>query len=230
MSLVADASLELDRNITYFDANKLPRQDILVTNPDKETLFLETEVLQVINPGTHKEERVKITDPDQVKLLVTPDKSIIPSGGRKNVRLLHLGKPPIIEEVYRVNFKPVVGKLHAKESGVKILVAYQVLVFIQPERPFIDLSGKREGNKMTFTNNGNINVLLRNGRHCPAGLSPKASETQKVKQCKNLKESYRIYAGEKWTMTLPENTNPKKGFIEYGLFDGKKEIVRQFTL
>ena len=226
----ASATMQLDRVITYFDADKLPRQDILVTNPDKEKLFLETEVLKVNFPGASNEERIKITDPDKVQLLVTPDKSIVPPGGRKTVRLLHLDKPPAVEEVYRVTFKPVVGKLEATESAVKILVAYQVLVFIRPKNPIVNVSGKAKDREITFINKGNINVVLRNGRYCPAGVSIKASRKKKQQHCKEFSESNRIYAGESWTMEIPDHAKPRKGFIEYGLFDGKKELTRQFAL
>ena len=226
----ASASIQLDRAITYFDADKLPRQDILVTNPDKERLFLETEVFKVNFPGASNEERIKITDPDKVQLLATPDKSIVPPGGRKTVRLVHLDKPPTIEEVYRVTFQPVVGESETKESAVKILVAYQVLVFIRPKHPFVNVAGKAKDREITFTNKGNINVVLRNGRYCPAGVSQKASRRRKQQHCKDISESNRIYAGGSWTLEIPPYAKPKKGFIEFGLFDGKKERSRQFAL
>ena len=37
-SLQAHAALSLDRIIVYFDPDELPRQDMVVTNPDPENL------------------------------------------------------------------------------------------------------------------------------------------------------------------------------------------------
>ena len=224
------AGLQLDKVITYFEADKLRRQDILVTNTDKEKLFLETEIFKVENPGAETEERIKITDPDKFQLLATPDKNIIPPGGRKTVRLLHLTPPPKTEEVYRVTFRPVLGKLQATDSAVKIIIAYQVLVFIRPVKPFIAVSSKIQGQKITFTNKGNINVVLRNGRYCPAGVRSKKSHKKQQQGCKALNESHRIYAGQNWTLTLTELTKNDRGLVEYGLFDGKNEVTKQFPL
>lgn len=46
-------------------------------------------------------------------------------------------------------------------------------------------------NKMTFTNNGNMNVVLRNGKYC-------ISEDNGT----NLNDGTRIYAGGSWEMPL----------------------------
>ena len=72
------ATMSLDRMIVYFKPNQLPRQDVVVSNPDKENLYLQTEVYNVVNPGTQQEERIRVTDPKDIKLLATPGKAIIP--------------------------------------------------------------------------------------------------------------------------------------------------------
>ncbi|WP_281647252.1 fimbria/pilus periplasmic chaperone [Parendozoicomonas sp. Alg238-R29] len=226
----AFSGVQLDRMIVYFDADKLPRQDILVTNPDKENLYLETEIFKVENPGTENEERVRITDPDKMQLLATPGKSIVAPGGRKTVRLVSLNPAPKVEEVYRITFRPVVGELEATQTAVKILVAYQVLAFIRPENPYFEVSAKSKGSEMTFSNSGNINVVLRNGLFCPKGVSQKASRETKQEKCSELEEGSRVYAGQSWTLQLPGEFQNKKGFVEYGLFDGQNEQTQQFPL
>ena len=117
---LASAGVQLDRVIVYFDADKLPRQDILVTNPDQEPLYLETEIFKVENPGASNEERVRITDPDKMQLLATPGKSIVAPGGRKTVRLVSLNPAPKVEEVYRITFRPVVGELEATQYQLAV--------------------------------------------------------------------------------------------------------------
>ena len=213
------ANLSLDRMIIYFDPDKPPREDVLVSNPDAETLYLQTEVFEVRKPGTPEEERVKITDPDDLKLLATPQKAIIPANGRKTVRLVSLEAPKQIEKVYRVTFRPVVGELEATQNAIKLLIAYQALVFIRPPNPKYDVVASQNGKAMVFTNKGNINVVLRNGKYC-----------QKKDDCTDLLEGSRIYAGEHWSLELPSEAQNGTGFIQYGLFDGKFEETARFDL
>ena len=216
-SASASAALSLDRMIVYFDPNKQPRQDIVVTNPDKETLYLQTEVYEVKNPGAENEERIKVTDPAKLKLLTTPNKAIIPANGRKTVRLVSLEKPTKNELVYRVTFKPVVGDLEATQTAIKLLIAYQTLVFIRPDNPAYDVSAKQKGSQLVFTNSGNINAVMRNGRYCT---------TNKDDSCKPISSTTRLYAGQSWTLDIP----PEAVRVKYGLFDGAFEKMQEFSV
>ncbi|MGB1270632.1 MAG: fimbrial biogenesis chaperone, partial [Endozoicomonas sp.] len=183
------ATMSLDRMIVYFKPDKLPRQDVIVSNPDKENLYLQTEVYKVVHPGTDKEERIRVTDPSAVKLLATPNKAIIPPNSRKTVRLVSLETPADKELVYRVTFRPVVGDLEAKRTAIKLLVAYQTLVFVRPKNPEYKVAASVSKGAMRFTNSGNINVVLRNGKYCTSNQPD---------SCTNLGEGSRIYAGESW--------------------------------
>lgn len=215
------ATMSLDRMIIYFKSDQLPRQDVVVTNPDAENLYLQTEVYKVIRPGTEKEERVRISDPAALKLLTTPNKAVVPPKSRKTVRLVSLETPKDKELVYRVTFKPVVGELEATQNAIKLLVAYQALVFVRPQNPEYKLSGKIENGTITFTNSGNINVVLRNGRYCTSNKSG---------SCTKLDAGNRIYAGESWTLPLPEGAKKGQGYIQYGLFDGELEKAKKFPI
>ena len=220
-SLQAHAALSLDRIIVYFEPDELPRQDMLVTNPDPENLYLQTEVYNVINPGTDKEEQVLATDPSQIKLLATPAKSVIPPNSRKTVRLVSLEKPKDKEAVYRVTFRPVVGEQEATQSGVKILIAYQALIFVRPDNPAYNVSARVEGDRVVFSNSGNMHAVLRNGQYC---------QNDNPESCTPLADTGRVYARESWTMPLPEGAAKGKGYIDYGLFDGEFEETQRFTL
>ena len=215
-STSVSAALSLDRMIVYFDSNKQPRQDVVVSNPDKETLYLQTEVFEVHNPGSENEERVKVTDPSKLKLLTTPNKAIIPANGRKTVRMVSLEKPTDNELVYRVTFKPVVGDLEASETAIKLLIAYQTLVFIRPDNPKYDVTAQQKGSQLVFTNSGNINAVMRNGKYCT---------TQKDDSCKPLDATTRLYADQSWILDVP----PEAVRVKYGLFDGTYEKTQEFA-
>lgn len=210
------ASMSLDKMVVYFEPGQPPRQDIMVSNPDPENLYLQTEVYKVINPGGENEERIRITDPDKLKLLATPQKAVIPPNGRKTVRLVSLETPGTDEAVYRVTFRPVVGDVKATQTAIKLLIAYQALVFIRPANPKYDIVAKWKDNKIVFTNKGNMNAVLRNGQFCTS---------KKDVSCKPLSESTRLYAGQSWTLELPDT----KGYVRYGLFDGRFEKTRTFS-
>ena len=210
------AAMSLDRMVVYFDADEAPRQDIVVSNPDAENLYLQTEVYKVINPGRKDEERVRVTDPAEMKLLSTPRKAIIAPNSRKTVRLVSLETPSSVESVYRVTFKPVVGDIKATQNAIKLLIAYQTLVFIRPDNAEYKVSAKREKGSITFTNSGNMNVVLRNGHFCTG-----KGDNRK---CDDIKEGIRLYAGQSWSLKLPSDSVK----VEYGLFNGETEERKVF--
>lgn len=214
-AVTLNASMLLNKVIVYFDPDQAPRQDIIIRNPDPENLYLQIEIYKVVHPGQKNEERVRVTDPDKLKLLATPRKAIISSNSRKTIRLVSLEVPKKTEEVYRVTFRPVVGDLKATETAIKILIAYQALVFVRPVDPAYDVTADWKGKKIVFSNKGNINAELRNGQFCTS---------KKDESCTPMEESTRLYAGQSWEVELPDS----KGYVRYGLFDGKFERLKTF--
>lgn len=110
------------------------------------------------------------------------------------------------------------GELEAQQTAIKLLVAYQALVFVRPQNPEYKLAATVNNGKMTFTNSGNMNVVLRNGKYCISEES-----------CTDLNDGTRIYAGGHWEMSLPEGTRGR-GYFQYGLFDGEFEETRRFAI
>lgn len=96
------------------------------------------------------------------------------------------------EHVYRVTVKPVAGKIQSDNSGLKIMVGYDLLVLLRPAVPAPDVRAVRSGHTLTFTNTGNVSVELVEGRQCSA---TKAA-------CVDL-PAKRLYAGASWSTTLP---------------------------
>lgn len=216
------ANMVLDRMIVHFKPNK-QWADIIVANPEKESLFLKVSVIKVENPGTPKEKKITITTPEQIELLVSPQKIEIPANGRQTIRVTRIIPSPKDKElVYRLAFTPVVGKIKTNKNAIKILISYQAIIFIQPSNPFIQIASTPAKQSVKFTNSGNVNVLLHQGKYCP-----QSKDKDKTK-CTDI-EGIRIYAGENWTMKLPENTEPT-GTITFSLHDGTKEHLQTFSL
>lgn len=200
---LGQASMVLDRSIVTFVPGKAPREDVTVNNPDAEPLFVEVEVLEVRNPGTDKEERIAVRNPEEIGLIATPKRLVVPAGSRRVVRLVNLAGHGQAERVYRVNVKPVIApeeadsaKAREKSMEVKILVAYQLLVFVSPEAPAAQLDGRREGTTLHLQNKGNVNIHLYDGRQCPPGDAKD--------QCVTL-QSVRLYPGNERNIALPRD-------------------------
>ncbi len=201
--------------IVHFEPGKPLRKDIEVQNPSSENLYVEITPAIVSEPGSENEERITITDPRESGLLVTPNKIVVPPGGRKLVRLVSLEPLGNKERVYRVTFKPVVGDLESEQIGIKILIGYEVLLLMQPATPEPNLVVKRDGKTLSFANEGNTNVLLREGKQCP-------SSSTDSDDCESLRGK-RLYPGNNWSVELPFDKP-----VEYQMSIGTKNSVTTY--
>ena len=213
----ASANMVLSEAILHFEPGKPLRKDIEIENVGDETLYIQVEPMIVRNPGTENEERDAFKDPREAGLLVTPNKIVVPPKGRKLVRFVVLKQPVEQDAVYRVTFKPISNELvpDKNQIGVKIVIAYQVLVLVQPIKPQPNLVVKREGNQLKFKNKGNTNVLLREGKQCP-------TDTANDDECETLRGN-RLYAGNEWAVNLPLDRP-----VEYYLSIGTKNSIEKY--
>jgi len=195
LSSLSCASMNIDKAIVVFKSDASPREDIEISNVGDETLYIQVEVFEVTDPGTENEQRIKVTNPDDIGLLVTPNKIIIPPHGHKLVRLVNLKPAVVNDRIYRIKFTPIVGPLKASSTGVKIIVAYGVLVIVQPGEPDPQLEVIRTDTQLWVKNNGNTNALFQDGTQCPEDEN---------EACQTLK-SKRVYAGNEWVTELPSN-------------------------
>lgn len=160
------ADMLVDRSIVIFEPGDSTREDVKINNTGDDNLFIRVEVVAVERPGEPDEQRVEVTNPQEHKMIVTPSQLVVPPGGQKLIRLVNLQPSNNTERVYRVTVRPVVPPLAEGESQLRIVVAYQILAIIQPDSPSAVLKTSRDGSRITFTNSGNSNVLLSEGRQC----------------------------------------------------------------
>lgn len=212
LSLPAAANMLLSNSIVHFGPDQPTREDIEIENPTAEPMYIKVVPSVIHNPGTDEERREEITNPKEAGLLVSPNKLVIPPGGRKLVRFVNLKPRASKEQVYRVAVTPVVNQVKSDSTGVKILIGYEVLVLTQPTNPNPNLVVSREGNRLLVSNNGNTNVLMREGYQCPF-------EGAEKEDCEGLRGK-RIYPGNNWSLDLPADKP-----VEYYLAVGKKNSV-----
>ncbi len=195
LASAAQASMVLSNVILHFEPGQPTRQDIEIENTGDETMYVQVRPHRIVDPGTDAEQRSFIADPREAGLLVSPNKLVLPPRGRRLLRFVDLDPGGASERVYRVAVTPVVGDLEAEASGLKILVGYEVLVLAQPAAPEHRLVGHRDGKSITFRNDGNTNILLREGIQCPHDDAP-------TEECVVL-GAKRLYPGNTWAVELP---------------------------
>lgn len=210
-SVVAKADLLLDKVVVIFDDQKQTKQDVLVINDDPDQrLFVSVEPYQVKQPGTENESLKSLIDQENPSFIATPNKLIVEPGSQSIVRLLNLEPNSQEERVYRINYLPIEKPPEVDSSlltdgvspVVEIVVAYQVLAIVLPPNPTPKPAVSRKGNRVQFSNDGNANYLLSDGRQCDPSDNSK---------CLDL-PGHRVYAGSNWSLDLPFN-----GPAEYNL-------------
>lgn len=193
---LAQASMSLSRAVVIFQPGDPQRQDIIVRNPDAEPMYIKIEAAEIINPGTPQQERRVAREPEDIDLLVTPNKLVLQPGQEKVVRLVSMKPAADEERVYRVVFTPIVGKIESDlPMAIKIVIAYDTLVIVEPAKPKAMLEAVREGKKITFRNTGNVYANIANGKQCPV-------EGATEDHCLTVPGT-RVYPGTEWSTDLP---------------------------
>jgi P pilus assembly chaperone PapD len=153
-----------------------------------------------------------------VPLLVSPNKLVIPSGQRRLLRIVNMAGFTDRERVFRVTAKPVPPPAVAERSGIRVLVGYQLLVLVAPQRPESDLRSHREGRTLVFDNRGNVNVMLHSGLQCPPGIDPEPDPDA----CTSFTGT-RLYPGNTWSIELAYDTP-----VQFTVTEGERNARRTF--
>ena len=207
LTCTVQAQLTVNKIIVDFTSDMAPRDDVLLSNTSSsETLYINVEVLEVSDPGTDQEQRVIVDDPAQIGLIATPSRLILPPNGRQQVRLVNMITDNDSDRIFRVNFTPVAGETEVESTGVRLMIGYQALVIVRPERSNADIDMVRDNNAITLTNTGNTNLYLEGLRQC---------ETAREEQCQSLADQ-RLYPGNSSTIELPGD-----GPVFFTAYDGR---------
>jgi P pilus assembly chaperone PapD len=211
LALAAPASAELIISQLVIKLTPDSRTaDIEVFNSSEERSYVVVEPREMIAPGTSAEKPFVSPDPEVLGLLVSPRRMIFEPGQRRSVRIARLGAAGPTERVYRVTVKPVAGDLSGSESGLKLLVGYDLLVISRPSVSTTDVRVERTGQHVTLTNRGSSSVELADGKQCDTG----------GRNCEAL-PGKRLYAGASWRLPLQKSG---KGSYRVRSDEGWKEI------
>ena len=208
------ANMVLSNVIVHFEPDTPSRQDVEISNAGEDTLYIEIQPDVVSEPGTDNEARSRIRDPRESGLLVTPNKMVLPPGATKVIRLVKVGQVDR-ERIYRIAARPISSGVEATQTGLKIMVGYEILAIVYPNRPKPALVVERNGRNLMVRNDGNTNVLLREGYQCAEPRMPH-------EECTRL-PGRRIYPGNQWITELPEDLP-----ITYYQSVGTKNYIEEY--
>lgn len=191
----AYAGISVNQTVLNFEPGESLRKDVEVFNHGKEPVFLKIEAFEIRSPGNENQTRIRIENPRDAGLLITPKRAALASGARQLVRFVKLAKKNRIVEdkIFRVTVTPVSDLNSGESAAVKVVVAYEILVILKPEKPKAELVAKRLGEWMEFSNLGNSNVLLKRGQQCKADGKGSCIELP----------GKRLYAGNSWRVKVP---------------------------
>lgn len=208
----ARAELVLSQLVVDLGAASRQRDDVEIWNNSDERTYVAIDPSEIVNAGKPNQVRHQEPDPEKRGLLVSPTRMILEPGQRKHVRIARLGTDSELERVYRVTVKPVVGELDAEDSGLKVLVGYDVLVLVRPNDSHPALTASRSGGKLIFRNDGNASLELVDGKQCDAS----------TRRCIEL-PGKRLYSGAEWSQPLKSDSP-----VEYTVISNGKPVRRIF--
>ena len=186
-----NAELAISQLIVELKPGSSRAHDVELSNDSPERTYVSIEPREIVDPGTPNERSFVSPDPEKLGLLVSPRRVILEPGQRRTLRIASIGSNASSERVYRVTVKPVVGEVEG-ETGLKLLVGYDLLVLARPTNTRPALTASRNGTSLTITNRGNASVELTDGTQCRST----------GRDCVKM-PGKRLYAGASWRQTLP---------------------------
>ncbi|MCA8180529.1 molecular chaperone [Burkholderia vietnamiensis] len=154
----------------------------MIRNDGDETGFVKVEIKRVTF-GAQGEihESAQVDDGSlQNRLIVSPNRLIVPPDGARSARILYVGERGT-EQYFRVRYLPVepsrkggfdvspdVEKKFA-DAGVKVLVGYGEFLFVRPTHEHYDTVFQQSPGKLVIVNHGNSTVILDDYRTTAAG-------------------------------------------------------------
>lgn len=191
----ACAELAVSQLIVELKPGATRAADLEIYNDSDERSFVSVEPREIIDAGLDTEKSQPSPDPEKLGLLVSPMRLVIEPHQRKRLRIAAIAPVPLRERIYRVAIKPVAGDVSGTETGLKLLIGYDLLVLVRPPVNTPEVEVRRTGRVLTILNQGNASVELAEGKQCDGT----------GESCQAL-PSKRLYAGVSWQQSLPGST------------------------
>lgn len=153
-----------------------------IRNSGDETGFLRVEIKRIEFDAQGKAHEIAQAEDGalQDRLIVSPNRLIVPPDGARSTRIIYVGKRDK-EQYFRVRYLPVQptrkqgfditeqAEKKFASAGIKVLIGYGEIVFVRPAKEQYDTALNQHPGGLTVANNGNSTIVLDNYRVCHAG-------------------------------------------------------------
>lgn len=136
-SAQASAQLAIDRLWVDLDDSGAGRSDLVVRNESDDIYYITVTPAEITAPGTDAQKRETHADPEELGLLVTPNRLVLRPEEMRAIRIVSLNQDLETDRVYRVNITPQIGEISYDQEAVenrglalKLLAAFDVLVTV----------------------------------------------------------------------------------------------------
>lgn len=166
------SQISLSTSTVYFDSNKQEKKTVQVINVDvNTTTYFDVKINEVKNLGQMNDEYLEVvTNPEIGGLIATPSKSILREGEKSRaISIINLNTSLNKERAYRVDVTPIISGVDLKQEdikGVKMLLSYDVLVYVQPDNPTFAHQARIENDRLYISNLGNSHFNVGNIEAC----------------------------------------------------------------
>ncbi len=164
------SQIRLDNHDVVFNNNEKTKKVVTVYNIDPKTpAYVDIVVNEVLEPSLVTKSPMKKYDtPKESGLFVSPGKMAIIEGVKsETLSIININQKLDKERVYRIDVRPVISGFEKKANmSVKVLMAYDIVVHVQPDNPYIAYDYLFDDNKLMLKNTGNARFYLSNGKAC----------------------------------------------------------------
>tara|TARA_R110001606_G_scaffold64868_1_gene150468 strand:+ start:1551 stop:2330 length:780 start_codon:yes stop_codon:yes gene_type:complete len=169
----AHAQLTVDKLWIDFNTSSSTREDVLLRNESDRRYYISIEPSEIIDPGLPSEARREYDNPEDLGLLISPNRLILEPGEFRALRLVSINEDMSRDRVYRIRITPKVGAITGVEAegdnrnaNLVILMAYDLLAIVRPQQGKADIDVERTDEALTLRNSGATNTLLVDGAAC----------------------------------------------------------------
>ena len=155
-SYTSGASIALS-DIIVDISSSTRKADIEIYNRSLHPIAVLAEVKEIINPGQENQRILDILqdeDFDNDTLIMDPSMFVLAARKKRLLRFMNLNSDIQTDKIYRVlvapkeNANPNSQSKKDLSAGVQVLLAYEVLVIIRPNKIIYDVNYSRIGNKL----------------------------------------------------------------------------------
>jgi hypothetical protein len=181
-------------------ANSTRPQRLFLKNQDIAPRHVRLVLNVLKKPGTPSQKIIQLKE-TQNKLIIRPTELTLKPHETRAISITPNKKFSNHDQIILLD---ITTRKRSPPAPNNIKIQYGIRITIRPENPNVSVRFYQENKTLTIKNIGNTNIVLYNGRQCHL-----------VHHCIKL-PAKRLYANEKWAISLPYSYFPVHYTAQYG--------------